>query len=473
MLKGRSRKKGEFTHLRSPFFNYLHVLPRFSFHLIITNGDLVHTTIFTLYMHPYPTTEDTPRFYVDGVAYDLLAFADKHPGGRHAIEICSERDATTYVISAHVNPLDVWSKLQPYRLDWQQQPQQPSDAFRKSAECVFRADVIAAVKEVREKHAPGLKWMQLTDTQVAFAWLRTIISLSVTIWWSYTGSIESCIATCIAFATCTALVIHDTVHAAVSRSAVLNTLCALVLVPFHHPLVWRADHIEHHSNTNSSKDPDVNAVSPMSRFTRWQPMHWMHKFQCVYVIASMPFLSFALFVKNVCITVGVNSPTLSTVRNVTWSDVMMHALYFGWWAVVPWHLCKELGVYIATVRLLSVFIVSMFHFMLISQLSHIQDRLAGGENETTQFRLQASTALNYGHDSTLVRLFCFNLQHQIEHHLLPTMHPDWFPLVAGPIQEVCRKHNVNYHYERNFTGALYSYLRTMYQYGQEEEEHAE
>ena len=76
-------------------------------------------------------------------------------------------------------------------------------------------------------------------------------------------------------------------------------------------------------------------------------------------------------------------------------------------------------------------------------------------------RLQVITAHTFGHGSYLTFLFTGGLNYQIEHHLFPTVNHCHHYYLHDIVVEVCKKHNVLFHYSPSIGKAFLKYIEHL------------
>jgi linoleoyl-CoA desaturase len=72
-----------------------------------------------------------------------------------------------------------------------------------------------------------------------------------------------------------------------------------------------------------------------------------------------------------------------------------------------------------------------------------------------------NTTANFANSNSALTWFIGGLNHQIEHHLFPTICHVHYPKIAGIVKETAREFNVPYHEHKTFYGALKSHFTLL------------
>jgi fatty acid desaturase len=67
---------------------------------------------------------------------------------------------------------------------------------------------------------------------------------------------------------------------------------------------------------------------------------------------------------------------------------------------------------------------------------------------------QVEHSMNFAQSSQFAFYLSFGLNFQIEHHLFPGISHDHYEAIAPKIEDVCKKHNVEYWTEPSLTKAM-------------------
>jgi fatty acid desaturase len=112
-------------------------------------------------------------------------------------------------------------------------------------------------------------------------------------------------------------------------------------------------------------------------------------------------------------------------------------------------------------------VLTSFIFIFIAQLSHIQHECIQINTEKKNDFLynQVSSAINYRTDNVLIRMACFGLDIQIEHHLFPNIPHSSLRQIQHVVKAYCEKNNVPYIEHPSIFPAIVNYVKYMYKMG--------
>lgn len=111
--------------------------------------------------------------------------------------------------------------------------------------------------------------------------------------------------------------------------------------------------------------------------------------------------------------------------------------------------------------------VSEVHYRIVFELT--EQRSAAAHTSTESFgksfaKMQASASCNHGAGSMVSTFFSGALNHQIEHHMFPSLAMHLFPLISPGIERICNKHKVRYNKMSMFS-LICSMHTTLKMYG--------
>lgn len=268
-------------------------------------------------------------------------------------------------------------------------------------------------------------------------------------------------------------VMHDANHGAFSRSRRVNHLVGYTLDFLGgSSWLWRFRHnVQHHASTNVvGIDGDIDHT-PLARLApqqRWRP--W-HRYQHLYLWPLYGLLVVRWFLITDFIALSRNRTGMERgdprrrrqiavlfvgkVVHLTWAVLIPLALH-PWWAVV--------GVYLALSWIAGTLLA------LIFQIAHCVEDAEFVEPDATYRgsnfqRHQLETTFNVRCPVPgvrhVVRFLLGGLDHQIEHHLVPTLPHTIYPLLARRLQAECSARTLPYRSHRSISAAVRSHLRWL------------
>lgn len=239
--------------------------------------------------------------------------------------------------------------------------------------------------------------------------------------------------------------------------------------------IWRQRHnAVHHPFTNVQgvdEDLDFGAIA---RLAPTQPRRPWHAYQHVYLWVLYGFLlpkwafydDFVIYrTRKIGHHNALAFSPKETVAFVGWK-----LFYVGWSLVIPafFHpihivlACHLIGVMTLGVTLASVF-----------QLAHVVEEAnfpkQGDIAITTDWGAhQLNTTVDFARNNIPLTLFLGGLNYQVEHHLFPKICHIHYPALSLIVEEVAKKHGIQYRHNKTFREAIASHFRLLRKLGQPE-----
>jgi linoleoyl-CoA desaturase len=418
---------------------------------------------------------------VDGVEYDVGPFlrSHTHPGGNTLLAMSCGRDASQLVRSYHALAsmdrvrLVLGSLPQPQRRQSEGKPAPPSTA--ETEDCPLYS---ALRQRVAECEGAVAWWVHeaLTLLTVAEFVLSVAGLMYGRYWMLFADSLSARLCMAVLQAVCTArlgFLMHMAGHGAIARirgtrrstrgvlqwrqavnSAVLLG-CDLLGAS---GSVWQFTHqISHHLHTNHAEldndllqgnalrlhpqQPKVSASSPWPlRLVR------RHQHLVLQLAFSLSLLKWA-FVNDIRYVLQRRVKTVELRPLASWDWPLLIAskgsVLLYTFVLLPWmHGWSSLPLILA------------FHAMaghLLYQQFIINHLLPGAQQTEAELagqswaEKQVRGSVNWRSGCLLACVLSGGLNHQVEHHLFPTLHPYLLPKVAPIVRATCREYGVPYH----------------------------
>lgn len=265
-------------------------------------------------------------------------------------------------------------------------------------------------------------------------------------------------------------VMHDANHGAFGRPRALNKTLAFTADALGaSSWFWRHKHNGlHHGSTNVvGVDTDIEQM-PFARLAPAQPWKPWHRFQHLYMWPLYGFLAIRMLTTDMSglfeHRAGARGPSRRDVVelvagklvHLAWA-VAIPMLFHPWWLV--------LVVYFSCSWAIG-FVLAIFF-----QLAHCNDLVGFAEPSTprrgTDFsahQLETTANVRTAGISRPVGWLMGGLNHQIEHHLAPSVPHPAYPAMADRVRDACQRLHLAYHVHPTFWAALRSHtrwLRTM------------
>jgi len=261
---------------------------------------------------------------------------------------------------------------------------------------------------------------------------------------------------------------HDAIHSATSHDHRVNALMA-----WSYELIganvrnWAHMHnVRHHTWTNVvGVDHDIDAA-PFLRLHEHEPLRPHHRFQAYYA-----WFLYMLFTLNWVVIgdwVAIREPHPHHGRPEPlrgYAKLLIGKIaHFGLLLVLPAVLH---GPWLALAGFLVFHMVGGLVLAVVFQLAHVVEGPqvitpdASGGLPHRWAALQLRTTANFCGDNPLVTFIVGGLDHQIEHHLFPSICHVHDPTLAPVVREVALAHGLPYHRHPTFWGAVASHFRQL------------
>lgn len=216
-------------------------------------------------------------------------------------------------------------------------------------------------------------------------------------------------------------------------------------------VVWRHEHqIAHHLAPNIlGKDNDCEIGSPYIRLHPDLEWKWYHVFQPLTILLGM---SVGLVKWSVSDLVHIWNKKVGNVpiRSVTSLEIQELLVSKALWWTIHFALpCASWGFWNGVQNGLLKFAIASLYTENIFIVNHIQEHSQDASNtqkgEEHWAVQQVKGSTNWSSGSTWWNWFSGGLNHQIEHHLFPSIHPYVYPRIATIVQDTCEEFGLEYH----------------------------
>ena len=414
--------------------------------------------------------------------YDVTKWADFHPGG-DIIKLGGGTDSTAMFEMYHPRTIPT-AILQKYCIGSMKETDSFSTYFDWKSD-TFYSTMKARVVEKFKKE--GIKSWH--DAPVMYAKTAVIIAgFVVSLAFTWQGSLmaavmlgifSSCVGTCI---------MHDGCHGAYSKNRYVNRIMGWGMDMIGaSTYVWEAHHnTGHHPFTNlvslnrnvQENDPDVLSSYPLLRMTPHDTLRPHHKWQWLY--ATPVFAGFtmvkvlyndivSLVTGNVTASISLE-PRLSSFANKT-RIVLMKIVSLGYFLVVPMYyhgIVKGVALFATAHAVCGLILAIMFIVTHITTNCDFSEKLPEQNLHANWAVIQCRSSTNWALKSTFWTHFSGGLNHQIEHHLFPSVSHVYYPLIQPVVERTCKEFGVPYQQRATLFDAFYETLRHLYLMGHEQ-----
>ena len=275
-------------------------------------------------------------------------------------------------------------------------------------------------------------------------------------------------------------IMHDANHGSYSKNALVNKLMSSVIYMVGgNSLNWKIQHnVLHHTYTNiEGLDEDIEAPVVALRFSPHQPKKKIQKYQHLYAWIFYGFLTLTwAFDADFKQMVGFKKKGLIKGQNKSFGRIMFDLVFFKllyyvfifvlpitlsvapWWISIVGFFVMQ---FIAGLVLASIF--QPAHVVPDTEYPLPDDN---GNMESSWLVHQLQTTTNFAQKNKAFTWFVGGLNHQVEHHLFPTICHIHYPKISAIVKETALAYNLPYHSYPKFTNALYNHAKLLKQFGQ-------
>jgi len=390
--------------------------------------------------------------------YDISDFIQQHPGGI-IIRIASGRDATTLFESYH--PGTSMPKIMATLKSKAKHLGRCEDLPPKGDDAFF-----VTVRERVEKFLSenGIK-RQYSEVISIGEWLGLIAAYAVLYYYGviyqnyFAAALLGLVVARFGF------LMHMGLHAGFSRSPLMNRLCGYSMDFIgSNSTVWTYEHqVAHHMDPNElGKDNDYSIGDPILRFNKDVGFNsLLHRWNHYLTMLVMPLGPWRWYVSDLFIvwsgvvgSVNFHTDMAEMLQVAFWKAfwglrmVVLPCYWYGWSGIIPAVITNTLMAY----YLQNIFIVN-----------HIQSGLEPPKGSHWSVRQIFATS-NWSSGSFFWNWVAGGLNHQIEHHLFPSVSYWVYPMIMPIVRDTCREFGLPYFNFSNYRDAwvgMFRHLETL------------
>lgn len=434
----------------------------------------------------------------DGV-YDVTSFIDKHPGGQ-VIVLGLGKDSTILLESYHPagRPDAVLAKyrigtLEGYKTfyNWKD-----SDFYPE-----LKRRVVAKIKSTGSSRREGLELKALLILATFFGSFAGMVLQGSYFWAAVWGVAATHVGLSIQ---------HDGNHGAFSKKSWVNRLAGMGMdLIGGSSMAWEYQHVVgHHQYTNlmsdemnisPENDPDVFSSYPLMRMhplNEWKPHH---RFQHIYALPLFALMTLskvfmsdietALMVKRGPIDCSARMVPLSGKVLFWGAKLMAFFVHLG----LPCYLHgfgHGIGLYVLAHLVCGEYLACCFIINHINESCDYLTPQSITESQQTDLIKQTTSeasskqkhptppsndwavtqvqcCVNWKSGSSMANHVSGGLNHQIEHHLFPSIAHCHYPDIAPVVQEVCNEYGIPYKTYPTFFTAFKGMVYHLWAMGQQ------
>lgn len=251
-------------------------------------------------------------------------------------------------------------------------------------------------------------------------------------------------------------IMHDKVHGAYAESPFWNFMLEIpIFLIGLESKIWHIEHnVLHHNFTNvEGMDHDIHHRY-VFRFSENQPKRWFHRYQHIYAsmiygLLLFEWLTLKDFIKVIQYRKRKLIPSfnqaLGLFIQIFIKKSAFHLIFLGiplyFLSMNPW------WIFLGYAWML---VCGGFFMTMVFQLAHIVPAVRFVPNnqeeiEENWFVYQLQTTSNFANGHPLVSTVIGGLNHQIEHHLFPSICHVHYPLLAPIVKQTAEEFGVPYY----------------------------
>jgi len=388
---------------------------------------------------------------IRGEVYDVSAFASRHPGGSAFLQSAAGRQGDALFESYHPGV-----SLDRARKVLERQGQHIGSLVPEEVEPYGDPSFFHAVQE---RVATVLRERGLTQHSGAhFVAIEAVIVVILAfVAWYFRAFHASYIAAVVSGVLMGRLgfLMHSGNHSAVGRRTRANRMVGgLMEFAGASSIIWQYAHnVAHHSKPNIyGIDHDCEIGNPALRFHPEIEHRPWHRIQHVVLAVGMSFGMMKWLISDVfSLRRGRATRTsFHLERRDFWKAMVYKAIYFVFQIVVPiavlgwWHGIATTFVFLA---------IGGYYMEGVFIVNHLQkDLVPPRDRHWAEQQILGSA--NWGAGQRWSNFISGGLNHQVEHHLFPSMAVHLYPIVAPVVKSTCEEFGLPYRNYRGFFVAL-------------------
>ncbi len=273
-------------------------------------------------------------------------------------------------------------------------------------------------------------------------------------------------------------IMHDVVHTSYTKNKWIRVLLEIPIISIGvESLIWRIEHnIIHHTYTNvEGIDQDINDRF-VFRFSPHQKRRWFHQFQHIYATFIYGFLIIEwVTVKDFLklfkyFRLGFIKSKLELAANIL-QLIIKKSVFYLLFLIIPLYVLNISGVFVV-LMFFTMLVVAGITMTIVFQLAHVVPLVPtlaaeSSNGKNNWFLHQMETTSNFANESRWLSFFLGGLNFQIEHHLFPDVCHVHYPYLAPIVKKTAEEHQIPYHYQRTFFGAISSHYALLKKLGLE------
>lgn len=274
-------------------------------------------------------------------------------------------------------------------------------------------------------------------------------------------------------------VMHDANHGSYSKNVKFNKFLGYLSMNIvgGYSLNWRIQHnVIHHTYTNIHNHDEDIAPPGFMRFEPHAEKKKIHKLQFLYAWFFYCLMTIMWSTtKDFNQLIRYNKMGYLKTANATFGRelfvLILSKLAYYTFMILPYFLVKEMTFLNWLTGFLVIHAIASLCLAMIFQPAHVV--------EETQFPLpdeknsledhwaihQLKTTMNFATRNPVLTWLVGGLNHQVEHHLFPSICHIHYPKLSKIVKETANEFNIPYNSTKTFAGALWSHEKMLWKLG--------
>jgi len=263
-------------------------------------------------------------------------------------------------------------------------------------------------------------------------------------------------------------IMHDANHGSYSKNPMVNKILAHTMYMLGgSPLNWQIQHnVLHHTFTNiSGKDEDIDSPVWLLRFSPHAKHFKIQRFQHIYAWGFYSLITIMWSItKDFAQLKRYNKMGMLATKKTTYGKELIRllvakALYYTIVLVIPLVFINA-SWWIILLGYVSMHLVCGVIISVVFQCAHVVPEMKfplpdkSGNMEEDWAIHQLQTTANFAKDNKILSWFVGGLNHQIEHHLFPTICHVHYRKISEIVKKTATEFNIQYMEIRSFREAI-------------------
>lgn len=409
----------------------------------------------------HATLDDAWTVIYDKV-YNITKFIKTHPGGE-VVKFAAGRDGTFLYESYH--PGYSMSKVEAFL---EKLPVEGKFANPEIYDATFFTEVRSRVEKhlkANGKHRRSYEYvamLEVTLTIALFIYSCLGVINSGSLFWS---AIAGLMTGRLGF------IMHTGNHCGASRHNWFNSFTGKIMdVIGGSHIIWSYEHqVAHHGAPNElGHDNDCEIGNPFIRLHPGLKFDFMQKFQTITLFMGMTVGFFKWYLSDITNILSKRVGHIAITAYNTQDLIHLTVCKSIWFALHIFFPCYYQGIGWGLFTALFKFGVGAHYLENIFIVNHIQESLIPPTSHMHWANKQVFGTANWSSASVFWNWFSGGLNHQIEHHLFPSVSTYLYPEISPIVKSTCEEFRIPYHNYSNLATAWIDMVSNIHKLSKEE-----